>query len=159
MSSLSKERVIQFVTRKKTPFLTFTREREETKRIVLSKEAYDDRRDRYISRIKSVLDYAREENICRSQILLSYFGEKDTQPCGKCDICLKNRENQITTEDFENIRKAITANLETGEMSLNSLVKSIPFKEKKVLQVARFMLDNNLIEENNLLKLKLIKSQ
>ncbi len=153
---LSKEGIIQFIPKKRTPFLTFTREREETKRIVFSKEAYDDRRDRYISRIKSVLDYAQEENICRSQILLSYFGEKDTQPCGKCDICLKNRENKVTTEDFENIRKLIKTALQTENMSVNSLVKSIPFKEKKVLQVVRFMLDNNQIEENDTMKLKLI---
>jgi len=79
---LAKEQIIQYIPRKKTPFLTFTHEREATERIVLGKEAYDDRRERYITRIKSVLDYAQEENICRSQILLGYFGEKNTKPAG-----------------------------------------------------------------------------
>ena len=152
---LSKEHVIQFIPRKKTPYLTFVREREATERVVLGKEAYDDRRERYISRVKSVLDYAREENNCRNQILLAYFGEKDSKPCGKCDICLKKKETQLTDEDFETIRLAIHQTLSTEELTLNALVKKIPFKEPKVLQVIRFMKDNGQIEENELMKLKL----
>ena len=46
---LAKEHIIQYIPRKKTPFLTFTHERLETERVVLGKEAYDDRRDRYIA--------------------------------------------------------------------------------------------------------------
>ena len=86
---LSKESIIQYIPRRKTPFLTFIREREATDRLILNKETYDNRRDRYTTRVKSVLNYAQEENLCRSQMLLSYFGEKETKPCGKCDVCLK----------------------------------------------------------------------
>lgn len=151
---LAKERIIQFIPRKKTPFLTFVREREATERVVLGKEAYDDRRDRFISRVKSVLDYAQEENICRSQILLSYFGEKDTNPCGKCDICLKKKQTQLTHDDFETIRQAIQKVLATENLTVNALLKKIPFNEPKVLQVIRFMMDNGQIMENELMKLK-----
>ncbi|MFT3753985.1 MAG: ATP-dependent DNA helicase RecQ [Paludibacter sp.] len=152
---LAKEQVIRYIPRKKTPFLTFIREREATSRIVLSKEAYEDRRDRYISRVKSVLDYAQEETNCRSQVLLSYFGEKETTPCGKCDICLKNKETQLSTDDFELIRTKIQEVLATEILSINALVKKIPFKEPKVLHVVRFMIDNGQIVENELMKLSL----
>jgi ATP-dependent DNA helicase RecQ len=154
---LAKEGLIQYIPRKKTPFLTFTREREATHRVALTKEAYDDRRDRYVARVKSVLDYAQEENVCRSQMLLTYFGEKNTKPCGKCDICLKKKETQVTNDDFESIRKIIFRKLEVEELTVNSLVKNIPFKEPKVLQVIRFMMDNGQIEENEVMKLKLKK--
>jgi len=156
---LDKERVIQFIPRKKTPFLTFVREREATGRVELTKEAYDDRRERYISRVKSVLDYAHEENNCRSQMMLSYFGEKDTQPCGKCDICLKKKETQISTEDFELIRLAIQEALVVEELTINALVKKVHFKEPKVLQVIRYMQDNGQIEETELMKLKAIGNE
>jgi len=154
---LAKESIIQFIPRKKTPYLTFVREREATERVVLGKEAYDDRRERYIARVKSVLDYAQEENICRNQILLTYFGEKDSKPCGKCDICLKKKETQLSDEDFETIRQTIQQILSTEELTVNALIKKIPFKEPKALQVIRFMIDNNQIEENELMKLKLKK--
>ena len=154
---LAKERIIQFIPRKKTPYLTFVREREATERVILGKEAYDDRRERYIARVKSVLDYAQDENICRSQMLLTYFGEKESKPCGKCDICLKKKETQLSDDDFETIRQAIQRELSTEELTINALVKKIPFKEQKVLQVIRFMTDNGQIQENELLKLSLKK--
>jgi ATP-dependent DNA helicase RecQ len=152
---LSKEHIIRYIPRKKTPFLTFISEREATERVILGKEAYDDRRERYILRVKSVLDYAREENICRSQLLLSYFGEKDTKPCGKCDICLKNKEMQVSTEDFEKIKISILKILSTEPLSINNLLKKMDFKEPKVLKVISFMMDNGQIAENERMKLQI----
>ena len=152
---LAKDRIIQYIPRKKTPFLTFVREREATNRVVFTKETYDDRRERYISRVKSVLDYAQEENICRSQILLAYFGEKETSTCGKCDICLKKKELQVSTNEFETIRQAIHLILKSEELTVNSVIKKTKFKESKVIEVVRFMLDNDQIIENKSMKLKL----
>ncbi|MEI8085933.1 MAG: ATP-dependent DNA helicase RecQ [Paludibacter sp.] len=154
---LAKENIIQYIPRKKTPFLTFVHERVETERVVLGKEAYDDRRDRYIARVKSVLDYAKEENICRNQMLLNYFGEKETKACGKCDICLKKRESQLTDEEFETIRLLILEQLNIDAFSINALLKKIPHKAPRVLQVTRFMIDNGQIEENELMKLMVSK--
>ncbi len=156
--ALAKEHIIQFIPRKKTPYLTFVHERVETDRVVLGKEAYDDRRDRYISRVKSVLDYAKEENICRSQVLLSYFGEKETKPCGKCDICQKRKETELTEEEFETIRLDILQLLTSEDLSINSLIKKIPVKETKSLKVVRFMIDNGQLKENELMKLSIGKS-
>ncbi len=156
--ALAKEHIIQFIPRKKTPYLTFVHERVETDRVVLGKEAYDDRRERYILRVKSVLDYAKEENICRSQVLLSYFGEKETKPCGKCDICQKRRETELTDEEFETIRLDILQLLTSEELSINSLIKKIPVKEPKSLKVVRFMIDNGQLKENELMKLSIGKN-
>ncbi|HLP06319.1 MAG TPA: ATP-dependent DNA helicase RecQ [Paludibacter sp.] len=153
---LSKARIISYVPRKKTPYLTFTHEREAIERVVLNKEAYDDRRERYIARVKNMLDYAKEENVCRSQMLLSYFGEKNSKPCGVCDICLKNKEKQVSAEDFEKMLMCIRQILAEEPLTINKIVKSIPYKEPQVLQVIRFMVDNGQIAENENMKLHII---
>lgn len=154
---LARDRIIQYIPRKKMPFITFIREREASTRVVLGKEAYDDRRERYISQVKSVLDYAQEEIRCRSQVLLTYFGEKDTQPCNKCDICRKNIENKLTDGDFDHIKSRIEEMVTTNEWTLNALVKQLPYREQQVLQVIRFMIDNGQMEETDSLKLRLKK--
>lgn len=151
--AMSKEQIIEYIPRKKTPFITFTLERQPTERVVLGKEAYDDRRERYISRVKSVLDYAREENICRSQVLLAYFGEKDTRPCGQCDICLKKKENEVETDLFDKIKNKVLEILDIETLPLNSLLRKLPFKEPQAIQVIRFLIDNGHIEENELMQL------
>ncbi len=155
--ALSKERIVDYIPRKKTPFITFTIERQATERIVLSKEAYDDRRERYIARAKSVLDYAKEENVCRSQVLLSYFGEKNTKPCGQCDICLKNKENELSPELFEKIKRLVLEVLQNEPLPANSLLRKLPFKEPQSIQVIRFMIDNGAIFENELMQLEVEK--
>jgi len=155
--ALSKEQIIDYIPRKKTPYITFTLERQETERIVLSKEAYDDRRERYISRVKSVLDYAKEENVCRSQILLAYFGEKNTKPCGQCDICQKNKETEVGTDLFEKIKTKVFEILEKEPLAINSLLRKLPFKEPQSIQVIRFLIDNDHIEENELMQLRITK--
>jgi len=152
---LAKERIIQFIPRKKTPYLTFVREREATDRVILGKEAYDDRRERYIARVKNVLDYAQEETNCRSRMLLGYFGEKDLKPCGCCDTCLKEKETQVTNDDFDTIRLAVEQALTTETLTVNSLVKKLNIHEPKALRVIRFMLDNGQIEENEVMRLTL----
>jgi len=100
-----------------------------------------------------VLDYAQEENICRSQILLGYFGEKNTKPCGKCDVCLKKKENELNDEDFEIIKTQILSLLKSEPQTINSLVKQLRFKETKTIKVVRFLIDNGHLSENNQLKL------
>ena len=155
--ALSKDRIVQYIPRKKTPFLTFTREREDSGRLVLSKEAYDDRRERYVSRVKSILDYAQEEINCRSQVLLSYFGEKNTQPCGQCDICLKNKENAVSDDEFSAITRRIREMLEAEPSIITSLVRKSGIKEQKIVKVIRFLLDDGQLEEDNFGRLMLKK--
>jgi len=113
----------------------------------LDKEAYDDRKDRYVNRVKSVLDYAREEHVCRSRILLSYFGEVATGDCGHCDRCLHHQESSLGTDEFERIQQGLTAALSKGPLRLQELVRQLNYKEQKVLKALRFMMDNGLLEQ------------
>lgn len=156
--ALAKEGVIQYIPRKQTPFITYTLERQMINRVVLGKEAYDDRRKRFETRVKSVLAYAEEENICRSKILLAYFGEKDVEPCGQCDICLRNKENAVSNTDFEIIRKSIEEQLQIEPQTVHALVKQTNQKEQKILQVVRFLLDNGQVEQDEMLRLRLKSS-
>lgn len=152
---LAKEGIIQYIPRKKTPFLTFTREREATERVVLGRNAYEDRRDRYASRIQSVLDYAQEGNICRSRMLLSYFGEKTAEPCGVCDVCRKGKKAGMSDDDFASVH-AVLSDLLSGEaLTMPELVKESGYTEAGLLQVLRFMLDNDEVQQDDCLKYRL----
>ena len=107
-----------------------------------------------MARVKSMLDYAQEETNCRSQVLLSYFGEKNTQPCGQCDICLKNKENTVSDDEFSAIAKQIFELLEAEPAVITSLVRKSGLKEQKILKVIRFLLDDGKLVEDNFGRLK-----
>ena len=49
---------------------------------------------------------------CRRQTLLAYFGERDTAPCGNCDLCIEGVAVYDGTIDAQ---KAMSAILRTGQ--------------------------------------------
>jgi ATP-dependent DNA helicase RecQ len=53
-----------------------------------------------------------ETVMCRRQVLLGYFGERDHEPCGNCDNC---REPPATWEGTVAAQKALSAIYRTGQ--------------------------------------------
>ena len=69
--------------------------------------------------MEAVLHYSTTNHRCRSQLLLEYFGEKDSHRCGICDVC-RRQKSQLNKPNAEAIiRKA----LETGPKSYTELEK------------------------------------
>jgi ATP-dependent DNA helicase RecQ len=91
LKELSHKKILHFIPQRKSPLITYLRDREEVDRILLSPEVYDLRKQQYADRIKSFLLYATNHELCRSRMLLRYFGEKDSHNCEICDVCIDKR--------------------------------------------------------------------
>ena len=85
--SLSRARILHYIPRKRTPYITFRTKRIEADRLVFPPAIYDERKKSFEERIEAILHYAEEMDFCRSKVLLHYFGEKDAPDCGVCDVC------------------------------------------------------------------------
>ena len=83
--SLAQRHIITYIPHDTANTLTFTRERQTE--IYLSTNIYDNHRQQYIEKLKAMVEYADNQLYCRSQLLLSYFGETDATTCGSCDVC------------------------------------------------------------------------
>ncbi len=151
---LSKYGVVSYIPAKKTPFIIYKRNRVDSSRISISKEAFDDRKERYQKRINEMLNYATEQYCCRSVLLLRYFGEKNAKPCGQCDVCLKNKD-LINELEFQNIQKDISTTLKNKDLSTKEIINSLNHKEEKIIAAIRFMLDNKQLEQDENLKISL----
>jgi len=91
LRTLTQKHILDFIPQKHIPFIRYAQRREESERLVISKAIYDDLKVRFAERIEKMLEYANCENICRSRMLLRYFGETDTEDCGQCDVCLNEK--------------------------------------------------------------------
>ena len=152
---LAREHVIQYIPRKRTPFLTFTHVRIDAARLRLDREVYDNRRERYVKRIQQVVNYARDEMFCRSQLLLSYFGEKDSKPCGHCDICLSREEKRLPDAEFESIAVAVKEVLSKEAKTTREMAAMLSFKDTKLLQVLRYLMDARELEQGEDMRFRL----
>ena len=157
--TLTRQHVLHYIPGKKTPYIIYTRERQDSDRIVLSKEVYEDRRASYEKRIKAMIDYADTDDKCRSRMLLYYFGEKNEHNCGQCDVCLKKHESGLRLGVFEDIRDEILRLLESeGPQTPKQLVESVTIADKDAVQeVLSFLMSENQIEQTDG-KLHLTKS-
>ena len=89
--SLAQRHIITYIPHDTANTLTFTRERQTD--INLSTDIYDNHRQQYIEKLKAMVEYADNNLYCRSQLLLSYFGETDATTCGSCDVCRDMKKN------------------------------------------------------------------
>ena len=118
LKSLAARHIIQFIPRRKIPFISYTRDRVDGDKVVIPKEVWESRREQYEKRIKSMIRYAKNDEVCRSRQLLAYFGEENDRDCKQCDVCLTDQteerekelrrkvaENQIIIEDHHIIEK------------------------------------------------------
>lgn len=143
---LAKQEIIKYVPQRKTPFIIFTSERLEDKNVFISKEKYEDRKNRYLSRANAMLHYAESSAKCRSQLLLSYFGEKNPYRCGECDVCRRRNKLDLSTYEFDLIHKEVKALLEKELMDIDVLIDQVNCEDKKVVKVIRWLIDNDKIE-------------
>ncbi len=153
LKKLSKQKIINYIPRKKTPLIIFTEERLDDKNLLLSNENYRLRKERFLKRIDEMLNYASNTTKCRSQFLLDYFGDVDSTRCGNCDVCNSRNELDMSKIEFDKILTLIKDKLSNEPLPLETLVDSIKQKPEKTLKVIHFLLDNKKImkDENGFL--------
>lgn len=148
LKTLSRLRYINYVPAKKTPFIIFTSSREENQFVSISRSVYEERKKRFENRIYSMIDYVERQDVCRSRMLLIYFGENEAKDCGSCDVCLSKNELGLTNYQFSQIEEELKNLFKIKESyRLNELVES--FEEgmdnnnlrEKVIKVIRFKID------------------
>ena len=83
--SLAQRGIITYIPRSVGCSLTMTNERQTE--IYLSPAIFEERQQRFVSKLQAMIEYADQTQFCREQVLLSYFGEKNAVPCGHCDVC------------------------------------------------------------------------
>ena len=106
--TLTKRRIVDYIPRKKTPYIIYTRERLDLRFLHIPPIVYEERKARYEARIKAMEEYVTTENVCRSRMLLHYFGEKNEHNCGQCDVCLSNRaSNDLSEKSYEELKRQI----------------------------------------------------
>jgi len=145
LKDLAQHGIIKYIPRKKTPFIIYTQERLPLKYLKFTKEVYQNRKEKFEEKINAVISYAESTETCRSKLLLEYFGQLNAPVCGECDVC-KEKDDDIENKMFQVIQSELKNVLEKKESSVDKLVESSQYPEKKLLEVIRIMMDNDELE-------------
>lgn len=114
--SLASKGLVAYTPSKKCPVVTYTRHRVLGSELRFLPEVYDERRALFAQRLSSIVNYVATADKCRSSLLLEYFGEKDTAPCGRCDVCVAARRSTVSDESHASGIDAVEALLADGKL-------------------------------------------
>ena len=100
---LSINHVIKYIPADRADVIYLLHDRLQPGNVKLSPDRYRMLRKAFQDRMKTMLDYAAEEDECRSRFLLRYFGQEESGDCGRCDVC---RERAKRPQDLSERLKA-----------------------------------------------------
>jgi len=140
---LSRMRVLNYIPRKRTPYIIYSTARVEPRYLEIPREAYEDLRERMSQRIEAVIGYYSSTEQCREQQLLRYFGEQSTHNCGHCDVCIDRRKrSQATPQD---IQEGILYMTSLRPRRLDELVHTLSFTRDQIIDMVGFLVDHGFL--------------
>ena len=142
LKALRSEKILSYQPRNNIPLIVFLKDRIDEKYLYFDKKIYDFRKEKAEERLAAVENYVKCDNVCRSQLLLQYFGEWDSTPCGGCDVCRRNQIHSVRNKDFELISKEIQGLRQQGKSQKEILSElSKKYEEPQIVEVMRFLHD------------------
>ncbi len=140
---LGRMKVLQYIPKRITPYLYLPGDREETRHILLPKAVYEDRREAMARRIEAMKQFVFSDDTCRSQTLLTYFGESAAGPCGCCDVC-RERMRATSPAEIEETVMAVLRSLPSGG-SVADIARALGRNTRSIATAARALADKGLV--------------
>ena len=124
------------------PQVTLLHERLPDDYMQIDKKVYQTRKDVAHKKLESMLNFVQQP-ICRSILLLDYFGQKG-KSCGKCDVCLAVNKSNYSADELQGI---IDDLLDQKDFSLDQFLIEIKGVDRYYLVgILNWMMDVNLID-------------
>ena len=134
---LSVNHIIRYIPADHATVLFLQHNRLRPGNVQLSPQRYQMLRSTYAQRVQAMMEYVETEDGCRSQYLLRYFGQENSAPCGKCDIC---RAAKARPEDLPDRLKAWIG-ARKGIYTLKQIRTAFGTADEQYLDVLRELID------------------
>lgn len=147
---LDKHGIFSYVQKNEKPQLIYLLEKINSKNLTISPENLEDRKKIAEEKIESMISFASTKTKCRSQFLLSYFGEKSENRCGVCDLCIQINKLNLSKFEYENIMVQLKPMLQKNAITLNEIVHQLNgISEDKIIRFIQWLRDNDQIREKD----------
>ena len=140
LEKLDQLQIIDYKPYIRSNFIYFPFGRIREKDIILTPENYKFLKKRYLSQITSVINYVTNTEKCRSQFILAYFGERESQPCGQCDVCRSSDSNNL-----KQLKENIIKLLQQQPLSSDQIFALIQEDKNKIKTALRFLFQQEKI--------------
>ena len=153
LTKLHEKEIIEYKEVNSNHDLFFLLPREDDKTINRFSKSIQTYLTQQRRKAQHLIDFIRNDEVCRSQQVLAYFGESFGEPCGMCDVCIRNKRRKNKVNLSEDLISLFQPNV---LLSKNEILEQIDAGEDTILIHLRNLLRRDLlgITEDNKLFLK-----
>ncbi len=137
--------ILSYRPRREKPQLILLQDRVKREDVKLDTDYISERMSEYRERIKAVQKYLLNTLVCRSRMLLHYFGEDNTSDCGVCDICLTRKKAHLSTEEFSLLVNKIENLVKVKSHTVNELADVLNTKAEKIILIIEWLAECSTI--------------
>jgi ATP-dependent DNA helicase RecQ len=94
-NKLKELEIIDFQEENNDPKIEYLRDRLDLNINYFNKDKLESRKSFDSKKLNSISSYILNKSLCRSSMLLEYFGEIIDEDCGVCDVCVIKKRNSI----------------------------------------------------------------
>lgn len=145
LQQLERDGIIELNLAKTDAQVTFIEPREDDKTINRIATIIEQQNKLKQTQVKAILDYIENNSVCKNIQLLTYFGEKDTKPCGVCSVCI-NSNKKDTTFDIKTLKNKVIELLENGDKSSREIINNLNCSETELKTVLKLLLESEIIK-------------
>ncbi len=144
---LTQQKVIRYQPPRAQPTIRFFIGRQLLSKELLNWPRYEFLKEESERKLQAMLAYARRQDACRSQLISSYFGEKNPAACGVCDVCIGRYKSEVGDKEYQQIEQALKARLLQGRIEYRALLREVRTgtlaQREKIL---RYLLDKGSVK-------------
>ena len=144
---LHNQGIIDFRPASSKPMITFLQARSPS--FVPKLNSIESLRKQYLWKHQQVENYLYGNPPCLQNYIVTYFGEKAKEPCGRCSSC-RHRNKRERLNFVEKLKIQIIDYCETEERAQLDILKQIPELDTKYAEEAlRLLIDEGILVPSN----------
>ncbi len=160
LNALADRDIIDYQKQKDQPQLTFLVPKRPSDQLQIDQKALEDKRRLRLAKMEAVIAYVHQREQCRTQLLLSYFGEEDYDHCGICDNCVNKARHRNDDQERTRYRvKVLELVAESNQLNEEKLVQLLLPKDKSMfLDLLAELIDHGELYYNDFGHLNISRS-
>ena len=151
-------RVIRYIPANSSPILYLNEERLPREDLYIAPATYLRRKELTHERFEQMLQYAANEERCRSQFLEEYFGAAGTgTSCGICDLCLaQRRAAKASRPEDDTLTQQLLQRLEVRPVDPHTLAEELQHSPEEIASALRRLIDTDrvVLDKEGVIKIR-----
>jgi ATP-dependent DNA helicase RecQ len=144
---LHRHHIFSYQARKSNPQVVLLQGRMKREELRLDEKFIAERKQEYIARLEAMRHYVTENNVCRTRLLVHYFGEASANDCRICDVCVARKRAGLSAAEFSVIMKQLEDVLSKEALLPEALYLQLNLKKENLTSAIEYLLEAGRISK------------